>query len=258
MFYPLVLRDCIEIILFSSLIYAFCLWLKTDKTNNILIYFLTYCSVTLIAWTMELQTVSPFLLSYAPIALIIFIMLHERTLQRNFVTLYNPKPKTATQRSDWLDILLSCTLSSINANKAVIVVIEHNNSLTPLLSASFFIDALLGKELLDIILSSNSYDENKMIWIDTNGNLRGMNITWVTQKQSLEDDALFYSSQTDAIIFTISPITRTCTLFIHGTEFPSLSAHHVRMLIKKQLATTHIKNKGTKHERNIPEKSLSL
>lgn len=259
MFYPLLFRDCIEITFFSFGVYTFCIWLKTDKTNNLLPYFLSYCALSLIAWHTQLQTLTPFLFAYTPIALIIFILLHEKTLQKNFVTLRNPQAYPDTQHNNWLDIVLSCTLSGMNAEKKVTFVIEQNDALLPFLCAPFYINALLTKELLDIIITSTEYDEQKMIWIDMNGTLKSINTTWPIQKNDIESDAIFYSTHTDMIIFHTNLVTRTSTLIVHGKEFSSLSAQNLRMLIKKQVATTMLKkNKEPRREYSKVEESLFL
>jgi hypothetical protein len=267
MYHILLVRDCAEIFFYSCIIFSFCTWLKTDKTKNLVGYFIAYCLLTIGAWALNLPTLTPFLFSYAPIILLLFIVIHEKTLQRNFVTLCAVTPKT-TQQEDWLDTLLSSSLSIINANKAVTVIIEHKNSLENFLNAPFLINADIGKEILDLLLSSASYDDQKMVWIATSGRVRGINVSWYTaidvpQRKKRDDflhkeDALFYTLQTDAIIFSLNPITRTFSLIMDGKETAHISAHQARILIKKQLATTApLPKKGIYHESSTSEKSLS-
>src|SRR5579872_2107400 len=128
MYYFLLPRDIIEIIFYASILYAFCTWLKADKTKNLLIYFLAYCTLTIIAWAVQLPTVTPLLFSYGPVALLLFIILHEKTLQRNLVTLCTITP-SKIQHEDWLNTVLSSSLTTINNNKQITVIIEHRNSL---------------------------------------------------------------------------------------------------------------------------------
>ena len=264
MYYVLLLRDIAEIIFYSSILYVFCKWLKADKTKNILVYFFAYCALTLCAWIAQLPTLTPLLFSYAPVALILFIVLHEKTLQRNLVTLCTITP-AKNQQEDWLDTLLSSSLSVINTNKSITVVIEHQNSLEHFLTTPFFINAEIGKGILDILLSSASYDEQKMIWIDTNGWVRGINVSWhsAQEKTALRtaqfihrENALFYTLQTDAIVFNAHPLSRTFTLIINGKETAHLSAHHVRSMIKKQLSTKKSQQHKGHYENAGTEKSL--
>lgn len=267
MFYHLLLRDIIEIVLYSSCAFALCQWLKADKTKNILIYFLAYCALALCAWITQLPTLTPFLFTYAPVALLLFIVMHEKTLQRNLVTLCAITP-TKIQQEDWLDTLLSSSLATINTNKSITVVIEHQNSLEHFLDTPFFINAVMGKGILDILLSSTSYDEQKMVWIDTNGRVRGINVAWINHQEKVllrpahaihKENALFYTMQSDAIVFNAHPMSRTFTLIIKGKETKNLSAHHVRTMIKKQLSPLSSTQgpKGAYRESNKSEKTIS-
>jgi hypothetical protein len=265
MYYFLLTRDIIEIVFYASVLYAFCIWLKTDKTKNILGYFLTYCTLTLFAWAVQLPTLTPLLFTYAPVALLLFIVLHEKTLQRNLVTLCAITP-TKIQHEDWLDTLLSSSLTTINNNKNITVIIEHRDSLEYFLDAPFFINADIGKGILDILLSSTSYDEQKMVWIDTNGRVRGINVSWRINKEVTQlrpthslhkENALFYTLQTDTIVFSAHPISRTFTLIINGHETAHLSAHQMHTIIKKQLSLKTSKHKGAYRENTTTEKSLS-
>ncbi len=258
MFYSLLARDIIEIAFYSSVVYALCTWLKADKTKNIIAYFFAYCAFAIAAWVVQLPTLSPFLFSYAPIALLLFIVLHEKTLQRNLISLCAITPARAEQE-DWLDTLLSSSLTIINANKKITVVIEHKDALEYFLTTPFFINADMGKNMLDILFTSALYDEQKMVWINTSGKIRSINNTWQTTQEKKED-ALFYTQQSDAIILNAHPVSRMFTLIIKGKEIKDLSAHQVRVMIKKQLSlpTVASQRKGAYREANATEKSLSL
>ncbi len=260
MYYFLMLHDIAEIIIYSSILYCCCLWFKTDTTKNILIYFLAYCAFIISAWAMELSTLTPFLLSYSPIALLLFIIFHQKTLQRNFITLCT-LTSTDMLHKDWITVLLSNCLSSINNKKDLFIIIEHKNSLEQFLNVPFFINAPMSKELISILFSSNSCDEKKMIWLDTNGRIRSINTLWhsttETKHLSLTKNALFYTLHTDAIMIYTNHINRTFSTIINGKEITTLSAQQIHTLIKKQLSlkTTH-QNKGSHHESITAEKSL--
>lgn len=260
MYYFLMLHDIAEIVFYSSILYCFCLWLKTDTSKNILIYFLAYCALIIGAWVLELSTLTPFLLSYSPIALLLFIIFHQKTLQRNFITLCTISSSDILHK-DWLTILLSNCLTSINNKKNASIIIEHKNSLEQFLDVPFFINAQISKELITIFLSSDLYDEEKMVWLDTTGRIRSINTLWhstpETAHLSLIKNALFYTLHTDAIMIHTNHINRTFSIIINGKETTALSAQQIHTLIKKQLSmkTTH-QNKGSHHESITTEKSL--
>ena len=255
MYHILLLRDIVEILFYSSCTFALCKWLRADKTKNLMSYFFAYCALMLCAWITELSTLTPFLFTYAPVALLLFIVLHEKTLQRNLVSLCSITP-ARVQHEDWLDTLLSSSLALINTNKSITIVIEHKDALDYFLTAPFMINADMVKNVLDIFLSSTSYDEHKMIWVTTSGIIRGINALWNNHTEN-KNDALFYTLQSDAIVFHAHPISRTFTLIIRGKETKNLSAHHVRIMIKKQLSLPSSHTKGAHREKSSTEKTIS-
>jgi hypothetical protein len=256
MFYHLLICDIVEIFFYSSCAFALCRWLKADRTKNIIVYFFAYCALALGAWITQLPTLTPFLFTYAPVALLLFIVLHEKTLQRNLVTLCSIAP-ARIEPQDWLNTLLSSSLATINTNKSITVIIEHKDALDHFLIVPFIINANMDKNVLDIFLASASYEEQKMVWVDTSGKIRGINVGWNTTTEK-KKDALFYTLQSDAIVFNAHPISRTFTLIIKGKETKNLSAHHVHTMIKKQLSSlSSSPHKGAYREKSGTEKSLS-
>ena len=255
MLYDLLLRDIIEITLYSSCIFLFCNWLKTDKTKNLLGYFFAYSALVICAWFTQLHTLMPFLCAYAPIALLLFIILHEKTLQRNFVALYSIAPAHVVAQ-DWLNTLISNCLTSINANKSITVVIEHNDGLDPFLDTPFILNASIHKNIFDLLFSSQSYDQQKMIWISSKGHIKGINASWIFNQQ-INADSLFYTLHNDAIIISAHPNTRMFTIIHSGKEIKNIPAHQVYTLIKKQLFISSPKQKGAYRESNSAETSLS-
>jgi len=188
--------------------------------------------------------------------LLLFIVLHEKTLQRNMLTLCSISP-ARTEHQDWLDTLLSSSLSIINSHKKITVIIEHKDALDHFINAPFTINADMSKNVLDIFLTSTSYDEQKMIWVNTNGKIRGINVDWINDKDT-KTDTLFYTTQSDAIIFNAHPLSRTFSLIMDGKEMQHLSAHHVHAMIKKQLSSfSSSHHKGAYREHNKAEKTIS-
>lgn len=258
MLYDLLLRDIIEIITFSTTIFIFCTWLKTDKTKNLLGYFFAYSTLVLCAWSLQLSTLTPFLFTYAPVMLLLFfIVLHEKTLQRNLVALCSITPARTTNQ-DWIDTTISSCLTTINANKAITVVIEHKNALDNFLNAPVALIADINKNVFDVLLASSAYDEHKMVWINTSGNIRGINASWVMDSET-KKDSLFYTLHSDAVVLSADPIGRTFTFTSNGNEVKNLTAHQVRTMLKKQTSVNVLskQHKGAYRESSSSEKSIS-
>ena len=125
------------------------------------------------------------------------------------------------------------------------------------LHVPFIIHAPLHTALLEVLINSDSYDQHKMVWIDAHGNLEGINAAWrhaLTEENNQEstvhfsennllEDALLYTTKTDALIFTINPEVRTFTIITCGNQLHKVTAHHAYTTIQKYL--TNIDNKST-------------
>src|SRR4051812_25368586 len=119
------LADYIEILFFSLVIYYFLLWLKKDTQKNLVIIFYGYFTITILSHYAYLPTITYLLCAAAPIALIIFIVLHQETLQRNFVML---KKVTAPVdiNNNWVDELIKSSITALHSNKEFIGIIERS------------------------------------------------------------------------------------------------------------------------------------
>lgn len=237
-------RSLIEIIFFSSLFYFFSLWLKTDRRSNTLGYFYSYCTITLLSYAFELNVISQFLLLMAPVAIMLLVLVHQETLQKNFVTARNITPAKVTDH-DWLGILMRAYLTAVNKNKSVTCVIERYDALGSILAAPLTFNAPIKKDLLDILLSSNSYDAQAMIWVNHRGELVGINTVWhalvdeawfeedIKDMEPWKRDALILTNKTDSLVFKINPATRTCDLIAQKKIIENVSANEAVSIIKK-------------------------
>jgi hypothetical protein len=257
-------RDVIEIVFFSSIVYYFSLWLKKDRQKNLLLYFYVYCSILLISHHAHLATVSSFLFITAPIACMLFILFHQELLQRNFVALRAIKADPI-EHGDWLETLLRTVLVAVNNNKEIQCIIEHNDSLSSVLNTPMPLYADLQKNLLDMLLESDAFDQHKMIVVNSHGRLLGINASWNTQlqenwladelksKEKWQQDALFFTAKTDAVVFRITPATRLFDIVAQGKILNSVNAALAVKTIQKYVYAHTQKgelNNGTHIKKN--------
>ncbi len=252
----LTFKDLLEILFFTSVLYRFSLWLKKDLHKNLVPYLYTYCSATALAYYLPLPTVSSFLLMGAPVALVLLVVIHQEMLQKNFVALKNYIP-AKVDHTDWLETLIRSTLVTINNNKSIRCVIESTDSLKEFITTTLVLNAHIKQELLDIVLNSPSCTPNTLIWINAEGNLKGLNAHWcidydedwlahdMHHLEKWKQDALFFTQKTDALIFNITPETRTFELIVNGKSFDNVNAPHVLYMIKKHLSGN---KKGDSHD----------
>ena len=242
----LTVKDVLEILFFTTILYRFSLWLKKDLQKNLVPYLYAYSSAMALAYYLPLPTISSFLLVGAPVALIFLVVIHQEILQKNFVALKNYVPAKVAS-TDWLETLIRSSLIAINNNQSIRCIIESTDNMQQFLNTPLVLHADIKQELLDIIFSSPSYTQNTLIWLNANGIIKGINAHWQMEYdddwlahdmhnlEKWKQDALFFSHKTDALIFNITPESRTFELIAGGKIFNNVSAPHVMYMIKKHL-----------------------
>lgn len=240
-------RNVIEILFFSALFYQAALWLKKDHTKNLLPYFYGFIALAFGAHLVHLPSISYILLVSWPVALLLFIVMHQKTLQHNFIALKNiqaPKAPTA----DWIETLLAHSLSSLNNNSPFYCVIEHTDALDSFIYSPLMIEAPLQKELLTFIKSSNAFNPDAMLWIDAHGMVRGVNCSWrvsfnnsgnnnLDKQNNLQNwlhDTLLHTSNSDLLAFFADPATHSFTLIHRGKIAHHLNAQHLLYQLTKE------------------------
>lgn len=253
-------KDFIEIIAFSIGIYYFSLWLKKDRQKNLLFSFYGYCAIIIGCYYTSLPTLTLFLFITCPIAFMLFILFHQDLLQKNFIALAAINATTPEQENDWLETIIRACLVAINNNKTVYGVIEHRDSLASMLTTAMPLYADIQKNVLAMALESSSYDQEKLLWLTAQGKLLGINTTWnsnpadvvasngITTLALWQQEALFFTHKTDAIVFSINPTSRTFTLIAQGKIVEHVNAAHALISIKKFLSTTSNYKGNATHE----------
>ena len=241
-------KDVAEILLCSSAIYYFSLLLRNDRQKNLLLYFYCYCTLLLSTWAFDLTVATTFLFITAPVALVLFIIYHQEALQKNFVMLRNSTPfKSAQISGDWLETLIGNCLTALNNNKTIYCVIEHKDSLEQIVTCPLPLQTDVQKNLLALLLDSQVFDSKKMIWVNSQGKLLGLNAAWnitfeesvmtdsVKNLDSWQQDALFFTAKTDAIVFKLCPETRSFDIVAQSKLFNNVNTSHALKTIEKYL-----------------------
>jgi hypothetical protein len=240
-------RDAVEILAFSTIIYYFSLWLRTDRQKNLLGYFYAYCLVVCGAYQLQLAGIIFLCAITSPIVLMLFILAHQHTLQKNFIALGNIVP-AHKESHDWLESLIRSCLVALNNNQEIRCIIEHKDSLQEHLYTPLELQTQVHQDLLAILFASSSYHQDQLLWVTSKGKLIGLNARWsapayvhettTDAAQIWKQEALFFTTKTDAIIFQLTPATRSFTLFVNGKEYPAINTANALTFIKKYLTTS--------------------
>lgn len=247
-------RDAIEIIAFSAIIYRFLRWLNEDQHKQLVLYFYGYCGATICAHYLHLTILSQTLLILAPVVLCIFVIVHQHSLQKNFVALKKVQPAQAAEH--WIDELIRASLYAMNKSKNVVWVIERKDNLDATMQAPCLFYADLKKDLVDLLLDTQTTQET-MLWVQQTGKLVASNVAWnIREDQSWlspeaaqlplwQQQALLVSSKTDAIIVYCCALTRLLSVVTQEKSIDNLSAHQTALLLKRMVGQTAVTTSST-------------
>lgn len=239
-------RDLIEILFFSVAIYYILVWLRKDTERNLLGPLYVYCAFIFASHYADLQVVRYVLFLSMPLVAVLFVILHAETLQKNFVKL-SKSTATLPETTHWVDELITCCLTALNRHKEIILVIERNDALKNLIHAPYFIYAELKRDVFDILLDKHTPGNDFMIWINQQGKLVSINSTWRTNLDEAwiskeaenmhiwKQQALYITAKTDALIFKVSPLTRSFDLVTQGKIVEGIHAQQAALFLKKNL-----------------------
>ena len=242
---PLSWRDLLEIIFFSSSFYYVIRWLANDRQKKLLHYFFSGSAFIIFSYLFELRSITSFLCAYSAPLIMLVILVHQRTLQKNFIGLKKleaPKPKLDYQ---WIEVMIRVMLRAISNNRPISCIIEQTERLDDLLKPALPISCPLTLATLSSLVESNLFDSAQMVWADNDGSIRGLNATINQHDRSKEDhetsrylDALFLSSTTDALIITADPDSRSFTVMATGKATSQLNAEQAQRILKTLINST--------------------
>ncbi len=232
-------RDLVEILFFILVIYSISLWLKEDTHKSLLPYFYSFCTLFLTAHFLALPTVSHFMFIFSPAIILLFMFLHQTTLQRNFISLKNIRQPIPV--ADWFTLLMQTCLTMIHHNKELLILIEHTDALNSFLKVDYMINAPVSKDIFTLI--EKVYTPDKMIWIHSDGFIRGINVSWKASwyptayedQTAWIDDAIAHTSKNDALILHINPTKHHFTIAMNGVLHQELTIEQVSQLMRKKI-----------------------
>lgn len=250
-------KDVIEILSITAGLYYFSIWLKHDQQKPLVGYFYGINSLIIMGHVANLPTLnSAFTMLYSPI-LMLFILVHQRSLQKNFVTLKNIKPVQIINHN-WLEILLRSCIIAANNQKYIYCLIEGRDTLNTLVCAPFEIKSQLQSELLDALLNSTTYNQHKMIWLSSTGVLLGINTEWKltdsmldNQTSELDDwqkNCLLFTTKTDALAFRLNPHTKKFDIITEGVFLEKVPTDQAIKLMRKHFIKNHLSKNRKNHE----------
>lgn len=240
-------QEFIEIILFATAFYYFSSWLLQDKTKKLVRTFLGLQGIFILAHMMDLTALSSAFFYFTPVMLMLFILAHQRMIQKNFVTATTIKPAHIESYS-WLHDIIKTMVFCFSKDKDLLCMIEMNDYLGSYLTPTIPVQAPLSKQLLHALVTSPSMNYTQPIYITKNGTLAGINCTGNPLDELIteEEKAFILAQKTDAVYIKSSAHSRTLSMCIQGTISEHLTS--VQALAILEAYCKQNKKKELSHE----------
>lgn len=261
-------RDCIEILFFSVLCYYCMLWLMKDRQKNLIFYFFGYCSFIALSYYANLSTMFFVLYVGCPSITMLFIVLHQEALQKNFIALRTITSSTASTseiRLDWQEILVRSCLTLLHKGHSICCVIEQKESLESFIQTSFMFNTSLQEGLLELfILGKNKNNKDSFVWLTNAGIIKSFDALWIPSKNLdksyatptsyWHENAALFTSKTDAFILSSNHNEGTFSCIIQGKQIEGLTAHQVIGMLRKYTLSSNLR-KGSTYNGTITQKN---
>lgn len=245
-------RDGIEILFFATALFYAAQWLKQDRQQPLLGYLYSYLALTIGSYFCGLFSISYVLCALSPAAVMVFVLIHQKTLQRNYISLRNLTPRKQTHNANWVELVVRSCLVAMNNKKPVMCVIEQRDSLSQFIWAPFILNSYVQPGLIELLLQTPSYDPNSFLWINHEGKLQAISCTWQQfgQEQALSsvwhEDALLYTAKTDAVVMYADPTSHTFSIIAHDKLIENLSAPQAVRIMSSYVVQPQQLQKGAK------------
>lgn len=239
------LINLIEIFLISTGIYYLLCWLSYDQQKNLVFWFYGYVLLYMFCWNFNLATLHFLMLASTPFIACMFCLIHQKTLQKNFIALTKLQPNRLAT-GNWLEEVMQSCLRNINTHHEIMYIIERNDLLDLFLQAPYVIDAPIQQNFLELLINMHQKPaEPVVVWITQRGFLHTCNPVWTVKEDTFwinpqvqqlspwQQKALIITEKTDALVLTVSPITRMCSVMVKDKLVQSVSPHQAFQLIKK-------------------------
>lgn len=231
--------DYIEIALCATGIYLCSCWLARDKQKNLVGYMYGYCFLFGMAYSVPFPTLQTLLWYATPLFCMFIVLIHQDLLQKNFVTCKSLASGEPEANAAWMADVVRASLYAQNARKSIRFLIEHTDALQSLVHTDFPLTTTWQLWLMHMILHSEKYNETQWVWINSHGQIKGINAEfafhldpiWLSPEAASlavwQQEALQCSKKTDAICLFFEQESEQFTLIFQGILMRNIPAHTV-------------------------------
>lgn len=239
-------RSIIEIGTFWYIFRTMLTWISTDQKRPLTTIVVCYWSAALVSSFLGILPISTLLINSAPLAAMIFALIHERTLQKSFITHTQLATIDTAGFNNyellWPTAIIRSCLYSLNNSFPCTIVIERRAALTGLLDIDWPCRTAVTEQVLMLYHTSSLYNPQKALWITDHGTLvsytahppRKNNIPFDAPPIIVPSELEYYLAltvHTDALVLWADPTQRTFTILVAGTAIAHQTAERTVTLL---------------------------
>ena len=227
-------QDFFEILVMSSVLYKIIIILAQDTQKPLLRNFYLYLSLVFIAYSYDCLTLQILLLISAPALLTFFILIHQETLQKNFVALY--RPAITVKKEPWHHSLIQLCQKQASKNQSLSCIIEKKQNLESLVIGGVTCHSSFSFAFCEILCASPLLFTEQFILFEHDGTIRRINAEIyphgiLHHEFSENERELFLTAKTDALILKMDSHTLTFTCIHNNKKVAHLSAHTTQNIL---------------------------
>ena len=259
--------DVLEIALLVGVVYSFGLWLKRDRSRRLLNYFYVACGIFLLAVLLDLPVVLAFYKAAWPIMVVLFIVLHQKSLQQNYVAARTIEADTLSVERDWLHVVMRAAFKALQRKKNLFFVIEGKQAIRNYCTTPLVLQSPVQQNMLDMIIESTIIEDNSLVLLNQLGNLVALNGQWIMHEDLeravehehlplIQRQALFLTSKTDVLVFFAEESNKLLTIMAQGTIVKNLTSDKAELIINQYLRKQRWINQPAQPAASKLQKSL--
>lgn len=238
--------DITEIVLFSTLIYAFSSWLRQDQSITLLVYFYSACGLFICASLFHLQALVELYRVSWPAMLMLFIIVHQKSLQHNYIAAKTVTPTRHTIDHAWVHVLMRALFKALQRSKNLTFVIEGKRMVEGYITKPVILQSPITHGLLDTLIESTALEQHSLVLLNQTGSVIALNGTWMEPDiswfsheqcalETWQRDALFWTSKTDALVIHADIESKLICIVAQGTIVTQLTSDKAEAIITQYI-----------------------
>lgn len=213
-------QDLFALALIIYTIYKFLKFLSSHNTLHLLGYCYALFSTIVLTDIFNCPAVSLFLIQSCPIIIVILILMHQKSLQKNWLGVGKAKKNNTSY--NWLDTIAKDLIWAKTKNINPIIIIEQEEDLTILFDDFVNVETEYNEQLFRCLISNNNIENKDQIILINQNKIKLCNCKFNKKNILAEENkdflATHITSLTSSIIIFSEKNTHKITIMQDGKK----------------------------------------